>query len=397
MLLLARDVNSVCVSVSNRQHTHPWGHNLNPWRDCPRSAARPHHHTWAAACAILLGNALLTTPLDAAWARTRLTADEKNTIELFRENTPSVVYITNLAARRDAFTLDMLETPQGAGSGMVWDVQGHIVTNYHVIKGAAELQVTLPGGEDYAAKVVGVDEDKDVAVLQIERMEGKEKLHPVQLGTSSDLLVGQRVYAIGNPFGLDHSLTSGVISGTGREIQSGISGRPIQNVIQTDAAINPGNSGGPLLDSGGNLIGINTAIYSPSGANSGVGFAIPVDIVRSSVAQIIKFGKVVRPILGISFAPDQASEQLGVSGIMVLDAKANSPAGLAGIHGTSRDDFGRLVLGDVITALNGQRIKVSSDLYKALDKCGIGEEIDLEVLRGNSKQHVKVVLGSSSP
>ncbi|EIE22472.1 trypsin-like serine protease [Coccomyxa subellipsoidea C-169] len=327
--------------------------------------------------------------------KSKLTQDEQLTVDLFKRNTPSVVFITNLAVRRDAFTLDMQEIPQGAGSGFVWDADGHVVTNFHVIKGASDLQVTLTDGDEYAAEVVGFDGDKDVAVLQL-KLPDTEKLHPVKLGTSADLLVGQRVYAIGNPFGLDHTLTTGVISGTGREISSGNTGRPIEDVIQTDAAINPGNSGGPLLNSSGELIGVNTAIYSPSGANSGVGFAVPVDIINSSVTQIIKFGKVIRPILGISFAPDQSVEQLGVQGILVLDARETGPAGAAGVHGTKRDQNGRLVLGDIITGFNNMRVRNASDLYKALDKCGIGDEVDLEVLRDNSKIHMKITLGSSS-
>ncbi len=181
------------------------------------------------------------------------------------------------------------------------------------------------------------------------------------------LQVGQKVFAIGNPFGLDQTLTVGVVSGTGREIQ-GVGGRPIQDVIQTDAAINPGNSGGPLLDTSGCVIGINTAIFSTSGANAGVGFAIPGGVVDASVKQIIAYGRVVRPALGIAFAPDQTSEQLGVKGIMVLSAREGGPAYKAGLQGTSRDEYGRLVLGDIITGINGKSIRNSSDLYKVLDR-----------------------------
>uniref|UniRef100_A0A0R0JPD9 PDZ domain-containing protein n=1 Tax=Glycine max TaxID=3847 RepID=A0A0R0JPD9_SOYBN len=257
----------------------------------------------------------------------KLQSDELATVRLFQENTPSVVYITNLAVKQDAFTLDVLEVPQGSGSGFVWDKEGHIVTNYHVIRGASDLKVTLADQSTLDAIVVGFDQDKDVAVLRVDAP--KDKLRPIPIGVSADLLVGQKVYAIGNPFGLDHTLTTGVISGLRREISSAATGRPIQDVIQTDAAINPGNSGGPLLDSSGNLIGINTAIYSPSGASSGVGFSIPVDTVSGIVDQLVKFGKVTRPILGIKFAPDQSVEQLGVSGVLVLDAPANGPAGKA--------------------------------------------------------------------
>ena len=352
----------------------------------------------ALATALLLtsggaANLLHTPPAAAA---SRLTADETSTIRLFNRSTPSVVFITNLATRRDAFTLNTLEIPQGAGSGFVWDNDGHVVTNYHVIRGASDVRVTLSGGEqDYGATIVGVDEDKDVAVLHIDT-KGSDSLRPLQLGTSADLQVGQRVFAIGNPFGLDHTLTTGVISGIGREISSGNTGRPIQDVIQTDAAINPGNSGGPLLDSSGTLIGINTAIFSPSGANSGVGFAIPVDLVKSSVDQIIRFGKVVRPIMGISFAPDASVEQLGVTGVLVLDARDGGPAAKAGIRGTTRDEYGRLVLGDVILSVDGRKVKNASDLYKSLDKAGVGDALDVEVLRGDVKVHVPIVLEPSS-
>ncbi|XP_077249899.1 protease Do-like 1, chloroplastic [Tasmannia lanceolata] len=320
----------------------------------------------------------------------KLQSDELATVRLFQENTPSVVYITNLAVRQDAFTLDVLEVPQGSGSGFVWDKDGHIVTNYHVIRGASDLRVTLADQSTYDAKVVGFDQDKDVAVLRVDAP--KDKLRPIPVGISADLLVGQKVYAIGNPFGLDHTLTTGVISGLRREISSAATGRPIQDVIQTDAAINPGNSGGPLLDSSGSLIGINTAIYSPSGASSGVGFSIPVDTVNGIVEQLVRFGKVTRPILGIKFAPDQSVEQLGVSGVLVLDAPANGPAGKAGLLPTKRDTYGRLILGDIITSVNGKKINNGSDLYRVLDQCKVGDTVTVEVLRGDHKEKIPVVL-----
>ncbi|KAL3520367.1 hypothetical protein ACH5RR_018516 [Cinchona calisaya] len=289
--------------------------------------------------------------------------------------------------RQDAFTLDIFEVPQGSGSGFVWDKQGHIVTNYRVIRGASDLRVTLSDQSTYDARVVGFDQDKDVAVLRIDAP--KDKLRPIPIGVSADLLVGQKVFAIGNPFGLDHTLTTGVISGLRREISSAATGRPIQDVIQTDAAINPGNSGGPLLDSSGSLIGINTAIYSPSGASSGVGFSIPVSGI---VDQLVKFGKVTRPILGIKFAPDQSVEQLGVSGVLVLDAPPNGPAGKAGLKPTKRDSYGRLILGDIITSVNGKKVSNGSDLYRILDQCKVDEKVIVEVLRGDHIEKIPVTL-----
>ncbi|KAF7134609.1 hypothetical protein RHSIM_Rhsim08G0054100 [Rhododendron simsii] len=344
---------------------------------------------------VALSLALLVADVDSASAFVvstprKLQSDELATVRLFQENTPSVVYITNLAVRQDAFTLDVLEVPQGSGSGFVWDKDGHIVTNFHVIRGASDLKVTLSDQTTYDAKVVGFDQDKDVAVLRVDAP--KDKLRPIPIGVSADLLVGQKVYAIGNPFGLDHTLTTGVISGLRREISSAATGRPIQDVIQTDAAINPGNSGGPLLDSTGSLIGINTAIYSPSGASSGVGFSIPVDTVGGIVDQLVKFGKVTRPILGIKFAPDQSVEQLGVGGVLVLDAPANGPAGKAGLRSTKRDGYGRLILGDIITSVNGKKISNGSDLYRVLDQCKVGDEITVEVLRGDHKEKIPVIL-----
>ncbi|KAF2316336.1 hypothetical protein GH714_041677 [Hevea brasiliensis] len=318
----------------------------------------------------------------------KLQTDELATVRLFQENTPSVVYITNLAVKQDAFTLDVLEVPQGSGSGFVWDKEGHIVTNYHVIRGASDLKVTLADQSTFDAKVVGFDQDKDVAVLRVDAP--KDKLRPIPVGVSADLLVGQKVYAIGNPFGLDHTLTTGVISGLRREISSAATGRPIQDVIQTDAAINPGNSGGPLLDSSGNLIGINTAIYSPLVHPLALDFQSP--LILGIVEQLVKFGKVTRPILGIKFAPDQSVEQLGVSGVLVLDAPLNGPAGKAGLQPTKRDAYGRLILGDIITSVNGKKVTNGSDLYRILDQCKVGDQVIVEVLRGDHKEKIPVIL-----
>ncbi|XP_071710452.1 protease Do-like 1, chloroplastic [Rutidosis leptorrhynchoides] len=384
----SRNLQSACIVASLRHRNHspaPESTSVNKLLDS----------LLVILTSVALSFTVYATDLDSANAfvvtpSKKLQTDELATVRLFQENTPSVVYITNLASRQDAFTLDLLEVPQGSGSGFVWDKKGHIVTNYHVIRGASDLRVTLADQSIFDAQVVGFDQDKDVAVLRIDAPE--DKLRPIPIGVSADLLVGQKVFAIGNPFGLDHTLTTGVISGLRREISSAATGRPIQDVIQTDAAINPGNSGGPLLDSSGNLIGINTAIYSPSGASSGVGFSIPVDTVGGIVDQLVQFGKVTRPILGIKFAPDQSVEQLGVSGVLVLDAPPNGPAGKAGLLSTKRDTYGRLILGDIITSVNGKKVVNGSDLYRILDQCKVGETVTVEVLRGDHVEKIPVVL-----
>jgi S1-C subfamily serine protease len=221
-------------------------------------------------------------------AREGLFEDEKRTIGIFRQASPSAVHITTLAVRRDRLTRNLSRIPQGTGSGFIWDREGRVVTNYHVIQGADAADVTLADQSVWKARLVGGFPDKDLAVLVIDTP--KERLRPVPLGTSHDLEVGQSVFAIGNPFGLDQTLTTGIISALGREIESA-NGQTIGDVIQTDAAINPGNSGGPLLDSAGRLIGVNTAIQSPSGASAGIGFAIPVDEVNRVVPQLIRDGK----------------------------------------------------------------------------------------------------------
>ena len=266
-----------------------------------------------------------------------------------------------------------------------------VVTNYHVVRGSNELMVKLNEGEEAPATIVGVDEDKDIAVLKLAApIKG---MRPVTLAQSADnLQVGQSAYAIGNPFGLDHTLTSGVISGLGREISSQATGRPITDVIQTDCSINPGNSGGPLLSSDGVVIGINTAIYSSTGMSGGVGFAINIDTVKNSVSQILSNGRVRKPLMGIQFEPDMSVEMLGIEGVLVISAKPGSPAEKAGVRGTERDDYGRLILGDIIIGVNGTPIKQSTDLFRLLNRKTVGDVLDLEILRGDEKVHVDVVL-----
>ncbi|MEX2121118.1 MAG: trypsin-like peptidase domain-containing protein [Pirellulales bacterium] len=322
-------------------------------------------------------------------ARGDLAADEKATIELFRKASPSVVYITTLAVRRDIFSLNVLETPQGAGSGFIWDEQGHVVTNYHVIRGADAAQVMLEDRSTSYAQVVGVAADKDIAVLKIDA--GAARLRPIGVGASKDLQVGQKVFAIGNPFGLDQTLTTGIISGLGREILS-TTRRTIQGVIQTDAAINPGNSGGPLLDSAGLLVGVNTAIYSPSGTYAGVGFAVPADTVNRIVPQLIRHGRVVRPGLGAEIAEDQLTGRLGLKGVLVINVRQGSAAAEAGMQPTRYDATGRVLLGDLIVAIDDRKVESTDDLFTALESYQIGDRVTVTVQRNGRRIELPITL-----
>jgi len=369
-----------------------------------------------------------------------LEESENRRIEVFERNAPSVVFIDTFSVKQDAFSPNVMEVPLGTGSGFVWDKDGHIVTNYHVIRNAKFAQVALitprgrkdkrPSGsslsppkslasaassstsgnndsetdvfgttsgglsrtsstnmvssDDYTrnvfkAKVVGLDPGKDIAVLKVDAPE--DLLYPIQLGKSSTLKVGQLGLAIGNPFGLDHTLTAGVISGLGRQVKSPI-GRPISNVIQTDAAINPGNSGGVLLDSRGMLIGMNTAIYSPSGASAGIGFAIPVDTIKYIVTTLIRDGKVVRPILGIGFLESKQAKALGIGrGVLVLDVPSGSPAAKAGLKGTRRSETGLVEIGDIIIKVGDTVIETEANLFQSLETYKPGDTVDVRVLR----------------
>jgi S1-C subfamily serine protease len=289
------------------------------------------------------------------------------------------VFVTNLATQRHLFRAEAEQIAKGTGSGFVWDHQGHIVTNFHVVQGATDVKITLADGAEADAVVVGVDAARDIAVLQIEVPEGSVA-KPIPKGRSKGLLVGQRAYAIGNPFGLDHTLTTGVISGLGREI-TGRAGRPISGIIQTDAAINPGSSGGPLINSRGELIGINTMIASPSGANAGVGFAIPVDLVKGSVSQIIRHGRVTRPSLGIQVGPDHIARRFGIGGVLVLGLQPRGAAAAAGVLATLQDRHGRVRLGEVVVGLNGKEIEDTSDLYRALEDCQVEEKVKLRLAK----------------
>jgi S1-C subfamily serine protease len=321
-------------------------------------------------------------------ARGDLAEDEKNNIELFETVSPSVVYITSIELRRSLFSLNIYEIPQGTGSGFIWDKEGRIVTNYHVIEDASRVEVTLADHSTWKGRVVGVAPDKDIAVLQIDA--SPEKLRPIMVGKSDDLRVGQKVFAIGNPFGLDQTMTTGIVSALGREIES-VTGRTIQGVIQTDAAINPGNSGGPLLDSAGRLIGINTAIYSPSGASAGIGFAVPVDIVNRVVPEIIRYGKVTRPGLGVTVANDRLSERLGIDGVLIVNVLSGSSAEEAGLKGTVQTARG-IILGDIIKSVNGVRVRSYDDLRNEFEKYHAGDQVVLGILRAKREITVTVRL-----
>ncbi len=319
-----------------------------------------------------------------------LTAEERRDIEIFRRAAASTVYITSIAYQRDLFSFDIAAIPRGTGSGFVWDRQGHIVTNFHVIEEGRKFLVRLSDQSEYEARVVGAEPDKDIAVLAIDAPPGR--LGPLPVGKSGTLLVGQRVLAVGNPFGFDHTLTVGVVSGVGRELTSR-TGRRIRDVIQTDAAINPGNSGGPLLDSSGRLIGMNTAIFSPSGASAGIGFAVPVDAIARLVPQLIRYGRISQPGIGISLVPDNWARRYGIEGVVIRQVARASPAARAGLEAASVDPrTGRVELGDVIVGANGQPVREANDLLDVFEEAGIGGKVTLRIERSGRARNVTVDL-----
>ena len=330
----------------------------------------------------------------AVTPRGPLSADERNTIGVFESVSPSVVYITTVQHVRDFFSRNVMRVPQGTGSGFVWDDQGHIVTNFHVIRGAQEALVTLGDQRSFQAQLVGASPEHDIAVLKIEVPKDLPK--PIPLGSSSELRVGQAVLAIGNPFGLDHTLTTGIVSALNRTVDNE-QGGTIENVIQTDAAINPGNSGGPLIDSAGRLVGINTMIYSPSGAYAGIGFAVPVDTINRVAPRLIGFGHYVRPSLGVS-ANDDVSRQLlngDAKGVLVLAVSPGSPAAQAGLRATEVTRAGRASIGDVIEAVDGKPVKDFAALVGVLDAHEFGDRVTLTVLRANARLQVPITLNDS--
>lgn len=331
--------------------------------------------------------ALLTLLSPASYA---LLPDEENTIKVFKEASASVVYVTNVAITQSPY-MDEQAIPQGTGSGYVWDRQGHIVTNYHVVEGGNAFLVTLGDQTQVEARLVGSDPTKDIAVLRVD--EGREKLKPIRVGKLEALQVGQKTIAIGNPFGLDHTLTTGVISALGREVR-GVSGITIRDMIQTDAAINPGNSGGPLLDSDGTLIGMNTIIYSQSGNSAGIGFAVPVSFIARIVPELIKYGKVVRPGMGISIlSTGQKYYLFGERpGVVIKEVSPGGPAAKAGLRGLRRLRGGRVALGDVIVGVNSHAVGDFDDLYNAFDHFKPGDTVSIKVLRGGREVSVPVKL-----
>jgi S1-C subfamily serine protease len=310
------------------------------------------------------------------------TNDEANNIEVFKQASPSVVHITNSRLVRTFYSLNPQEVPQGSGTGFIWNEDGYIVTNFHVIQQANRVIVTLQDGTSYDAVVVGVDPDKDLAVLKIDAPAAE--LVPVSPGDSSLLEVGRKVIAIGNPFGLDTTMTVGVVSALGREIDS-MSRRTIRDVIQTDAAINPGNSGGPLLNSLGQLVGVNTQIYSPSGANSGIGFAIPVNIIKRVIPQLITYGRVQTPILGITRLPqpDYYRELWGIEGVIVLNVVEGTDPERLGMRGLTQAQRGRIQLGDVVVEIDGQPVSNEDDYANIIEQHRPGDVVRVRTRRDN--------------
>jgi S1-C subfamily serine protease len=328
----------------------------------------------------------------AVTARSDLGDFERNNIEVFRAVSPSVVNITTVEHMANLFSRRITEVPRGTGSGFIWDADGHVVTNFHVIQNSDAARVTLADQSTYEAKLVGAFPDRDLAVLHIEAP--RDRLPPIIVGRSNDLVVGQAVYAIGNPFGLDQTLTTGIVSALDREIES-VTRRAIRGVIQTDAAINPGNSGGPLLDSAGRLIGVNTAIYSPSGASAGIGFAIPVDEVNRIVPRLIRDGRVTRPTLGMSSAAPDLNEALGLGpGLAIVGITKGGPADGLGIEPFRRERDGTIVSGDMIVAVEGHAIANFDDLLEQLEQHQPGEQVTVKIKRANRERDVKITLGA---
>jgi S1-C subfamily serine protease len=319
-------------------------------------------------------------------------SDEQNNIEIYRTLSPGVVNVHSTSYARDFF--GFVEPQEGSGSGSIIDQDGDILTNYHVIEGAQKLAVSFGGQKNYAAKVVGGDPDTDLAVIKLIEMP-KEALTIVPLGDSDKLEVGQKVLAIGNPFGLDRTLTTGVISGLQRPIRAR-NGRPIEGAIQTDASINPGNSGGPLLDSHGRMIGINSQILSPTGASAGVGFAVPVNIAKRIVPELVRSGEIRRPKLGITTRDVETLKnqvELPVSdGVLIWQVAPGGPAANAGLRGLTQTENGDVEIGDVIVGIDNEKVENTDGLYRILNKHALGEQVQVQIVRNGRRTSVPVRL-----
>jgi S1-C subfamily serine protease len=326
-----------------------------------------------------------------------LAADETGTIDLFERSKGAVVHITTTQRVRDPWSRNVMSIPSGTGSGFIWDAEGHVVTNNHVVAEASGAQVRLNDGRDYAAALVGTSPAHDLAVLRIAVEERRPTALP--LGTSANLRVGQKVFAIGNPFGLDWSLTTGVVSALNRSLPTQDETGLIQDLIQTDAAINPGNSGGPLLDSAGRLIGVNTAIFSPSGAYAGVGFAVPVDTVNRVVPQLISRGRYTRPVLGVTVDAglnEMVQRRMGVKGVAVAAVERGSAAAEAGLRGAQIDRRGGVVPGDLILSVDARPVSEPADLVARLDEKKVGDTVTLRILREGRESEVRAKLRASN-
>jgi 2-alkenal reductase len=321
--------------------------------------------------------------------RGNLAASEQATIAVFKSVSPSVVHVFARSTPTISLFSEQEESVVQSGSGIIWDLAGHVITNNHVINGTAQIGVRLTSGEFVAARVVGAAPNYDLAVLQLVRP--RSALHPIAVGSSADLQVGQSTFAIGNPYGLDQTLTSGIVSALGRTLPSA-SAREVKGMIQTDAPINPGNSGGPLLDSAGRLIGVNSAILSGSGASAGIGFAIPVDIVNRVATELIRNGHVPLPGIGIVAAKQGEATSLGIDGVIIVRTLPDSPAAKAGIEGASSDG----VIRDVITEVNGKPVHGMDELASSFDDAGIGKQVTLTVERDGQSRTVQVSIADVS-
>ncbi|MBR1192957.1 trypsin-like peptidase domain-containing protein [Bradyrhizobium sp. AUGA SZCCT0240] len=326
-----------------------------------------------------------TTPRPVT-ARSDLAEAERATVSLFERVSPSVVQVVGAGPGAGSTDLEGEAGREQSGTGFVWDGAGHIVTNNHVVAGTRDVAIRFASGEVVGASIVGTAPNYDLAVVRVRSTRNLPS--PIVVGSSADLKVGQAAFAIGNPFGLDQSLTTGVISALKRRLPTS-AGREIGNMIQTDAAVNPGNSGGPLLDSAGRLIGVTTAIISPSGSNAGIGFAIPVDTVNRVVPELIQKGRVPTPGIGIVAANEAVATRLGIEGVVVVRAMPGSPAATAGLRGI---DQVAGELGDIITSANGKPTRRLSDLIEQLEAVGVGREIELSVKRGDRSTTVRVKL-----